>query len=615
MEKSDTGADHNESMEPLNASPIEAVENSGTIQNSKEQSLSSKDENAVPNELSHDSNAIDPSTDVPLRSLNNNLGQDPAYPTNVYAPQAQTFVYGGYENTKWEEYPPHFFHAEGMEGGSTGIYNENQSVMFHTGFGYNPHMPYGPYSPVTTPLPAPGGDGQLYSTQNFHFTGPYYQQPTPSNMPYLHTPTPKSQTELTMAFDRQDWLKSPDGSGSLTPLLSPAASPQPTSVVRSFGLIDLPFASGMPSQQQRPYYGFGSSKNSCDQEYFCGGMYLPGCNFGRSFPTWVDNGRNLTSNDKGRRRVKGNFSANNSCYDFLNEQNRGPRATKSRNASIDQSLSADSKTNNVCPGVNRELYNKPDFAIEYKDAKFFIIKSYSEDNVHKSIKYGVWASTINGNKKLDAAYRETKEKGDSCPVFLFFSFCGVAQMIGPVDFDRSVDYWQQDKWTGQFPVEWHIIKDCPNSLFRHIILENNENKPVTNSRDTQEVKLEQGLEMLSIIKKHDSDSSILDDFGFYEDREKALQERKAWLLQQRQKHQQQSFSSATPTSVTVEGGPSPGSMSDESIGQITSNFSQVVRLEKPLGEGPTPDRSNAAVAISEDLKKEINFTNGSIELL
>ncbi|KAG0499060.1 hypothetical protein HPP92_003751 [Vanilla planifolia] len=247
MEKSDTGADHNESMEPLNASPIEAVENSGTIQNSKEQSLSSKDENAVPNELSHDSNAIDPSTDVPLRSLNNNLGQDPAYPTNVYAPQAQTFVYGGYDNTKWEEYPPHFFHAEGMEGGSTGIYNENQSVMFHTGFGYNPHMPYGPYSPVTTPLPAPGGDGQLYSTQNFHFTGPYYQQPTPSNMPYLHTPTPKSQTELTMAFDRQDWLKSPDGSGSLTPLLSPAASPQPTSVVRSFGLIDLPFASGMNS--------------------------------------------------------------------------------------------------------------------------------------------------------------------------------------------------------------------------------------------------------------------------------------------------------------------------------------------------------------------------------
>lgn len=66
-------------------------------------------------------------------------------------------------------------------------------------------------------------------------------------------------------------------------------------------------------------------------------------------------------------------------------------------------------------------------------------------------------------------------------------FCGVAEMTGPVDFTKSVDYWQQDKWNGRFPVTWHIIKDIPNCQFRHIILENNENKPVTNSRDTQEV--------------------------------------------------------------------------------------------------------------------------------
>ena len=62
-----------------------------------------------------------------------------------------------------------------------------------------------------------------------------------------------------------------------------------------------------------------------------------------------------------------------------------------------------------------------DFATDYKDAKFFVIKSYSEDNVHKSIKYGVWASTPNGNKKLDAAYREAKENHGTCPIFLLFS--------------------------------------------------------------------------------------------------------------------------------------------------------------------------------------------------
>jgi hypothetical protein len=36
-------------------------------------------------------------------------------------------------------------------------------------------------------------------------------------------------------------------------------------------------------------------------------------------------------------------------------------------------------------------------------------------------------------------------------------------------------------------VKWHVIKDIPNGVLRHITLENNENKPVTNSRDTQEV--------------------------------------------------------------------------------------------------------------------------------
>lgn len=66
-------------------------------------------------------------------------------------------------------------------------------------------------------------------------------------------------------------------------------------------------------------------------------------------------------------------------------------------------------------------------------------------------------------------------------------FCGVAEMVGPVDFEKNADYWQQDRWSGQFPVKWHIIKDVPNIRFRHVLLENNDNKPVTHSRDSQEV--------------------------------------------------------------------------------------------------------------------------------
>ncbi|KAL2528279.1 uncharacterized protein Fot_20880 [Forsythia ovata] len=174
------------------------------------------------------------------------------------------------------------------------------------------------------------------------------------------------------------------------------------------------------------------------------------------------------------------------------------------------------------------------------NAKFFVIKSYSEDDVHKSIKYNVWSSTPNGNKKLNAAYEDAQRiaAGDSrgCPIFLFFSvnasgqFCGVAEMTGPVDFHKDMDFWQQDKWSGSFPVKWRIIKDVPNPNFRHIILENNENKPVTNSRDTQEIHYNKGMEMLKIFKNYISKTSLLDDFMYYENRQKILHEEKARLL-------------------------------------------------------------------------------------
>ncbi|KAI3734583.1 hypothetical protein L6452_14054 [Arctium lappa] len=29
-------------------------------------------------------------------------------------------------------------------------------------------------------------------------------------------------------------------------------------------------------------------------------------------------------------------------------------------------------------------------------------------------------------------------------------FCGVAEMVGPVDFVNDAEYWHQDRWSGQF---------------------------------------------------------------------------------------------------------------------------------------------------------------------
>lgn len=147
-------------------------------------------------------------------------------------------------------------------------------------------------------------------------------------------------------------------------------------------------------------------------------MFPQASNYGGSFPGFGLNGRSSISIEKGRRRGRANalICSCNGPLDFLNEQSRGPRATKPK-----KQPEGDSEYMKPSTGVGHELYNRPDFVTEYTNARFFIIKSYSEDNVHKSVKYGVWASTTNGNKKLDSAYREAKEKEEHCPIFLLFS--------------------------------------------------------------------------------------------------------------------------------------------------------------------------------------------------
>ncbi|XP_058974961.1 YTH domain-containing family protein isoform X2 [Musca domestica] len=170
---------------------------------------------------------------------------------------------------------------------------------------------------------------------------------------------------------------------------------------------------------------------------------------------------------------------------------------------------------------DKNNYNPVELDLENATfARFFVIKSYSEDDIHRSIKYEIWCSTDHGNKRLDDAFKERhKENGN---ILLFFSvngsghFCGMAQMMTPVDYNSTSSVWSQDKWKGKFKVKWIYVKDVPNNALRHITLENNENKPVTNSRDTQEVPHAKGIEVLQILHSYQHVTSIFDDFYHYE---------------------------------------------------------------------------------------------------
>ncbi|KAA8545466.1 hypothetical protein F0562_020250 [Nyssa sinensis] len=305
------------------------------------------------------------------------------------------------------------------------------------------------------------------------------------------------------------------------------------------------------------------------------------------------NGRVWNGNNRFKSTDK---SIRNGEFEASAELTRGPRAHNLSNTSK-SSVEEDQPG----PIVRRDQYNLEDFQTEYDNAKFYVIKSYSEDDIHKSIKYDVWSSTPNGNKKLDAAFHdaETKlsETGTKCPVFLFFSvngsgqFVGLAEMIGRVDFNKDMDFWQLDKWNGFFPVKWHIIKDIPNTRLRHIILENNDNKPVTFTRDTQEIGLKQGVEMLKIFKSYSGKTSVLDDFNFYENREKLLKAKRSNkpAYSQTEIYKNNEFSKHLKTGERI--------IEEESARSNNSSdpTSSVISLTKNLSLNSSPVKSTAVM--------------------
>ncbi|KAI8003791.1 YTH domain-containing protein ECT2 [Camellia lanceoleosa] len=366
----------------------------------------------------------------------------------LYYPTTTNYGYIciGFESpSDWDDHY-RIFGLDGQEVQYTGAQTESLPYVYYTpsyGYAQSPYNPYNPYIPGAML----GVDGSFVGTQQYYAI-PSYENPlsSPSGFPMVI----QSGPEMISSSTTEPFLDTgvftthrTDGPGHNN--LSPASATLQTA--------------------PKP-----ASNQTC-----CLAPPWPKFHYGR------------VSNDV------------NGSPDALTEQNQGPRTNKSKNhlavkAYTTRAGESDAQGNII---IYIDQYNKDDFPVDYVNAKFFVIKSYSEDVVHKGIKYNVWSSTPNGNKKLQSAYEDAQRiafgEPRGRPIFLFFfvnasgQFCGVAEMTGPVDFHKDMDFWQQDKWSGSFPVKWHIIKDVPNPNFRHIILENNENKPVTNSRDTQEM--------------------------------------------------------------------------------------------------------------------------------
>jgi YTH domain-containing family protein len=82
------------------------------------------------------------------------------------------------------------------------------------------------------------------------------------------------------------------------------------------------------------------------------------------------------------------------------------------------------------------------------------------------------------------------------------------------------------------------------------------------------VKLEQGLQMLTIFKSHEAETTIVEDFDFYEHREKALQENR---------RQQHAASTDTQKLVDIK--------AQDVVADISDAFAKAVQLKNTENSG------------------------------
>ncbi|KAK4432740.1 YTH domain-containing protein ECT2 [Sesamum alatum] len=432
---------------PLSSTGDRAVE----LHDVTEQPISPKDERIV---------SANPSPDAAISGASRNAKEQPAksetsealittYPLNSATHQEQGYYYGGYNNGSgnWDEHS-NYVNANNLHVIPPGaMYNDNSSLFFPPGYGFDSQMAYGQLPPLASPLSPIMFDGQLFSPHQMPVTPPYYPPVSPGPPP-VTSALPAPQTELLPPGTRSqenliDSATFGSGSGYYVPFgsfgggdLSGSSGvglykfpgdfgPNEQLPSRSSSLDASKFMSPLPtgnvyphptgilgSYEQNVAQGFGLTSNSSARQFGHGGSYQSATFYGYNQIRF--------STDRGGRREPDQETVN--ALGMSSERNRGPRALRPKSkTSSEQSSSSGIRDVESTSVLHVNHFNSPEFVTDYEHANFFVIKSFSEDNIHRSIKYSTWASTPLGNRKLDAAYREAKEMKGICPVFLFFS--------------------------------------------------------------------------------------------------------------------------------------------------------------------------------------------------
>ena len=163
--------------------------------------------------------------------------------------------------------------------------------------------------------------------------------------------------------------------------------------------------------------------------------------------------------------------------------------------------------------------------LKLRRAKFFILRSTCDDDIHKAIKYGMWTSTYKNNVLLNDLFKKYSRSGT--PIYLIFTvvgsgqYCGMAQMASEVELKKTFSYWWEEvKWSGVFKINWVFVKDLLYDEVEDVRLKNG-NK-VVSSKDGTELDFDTGLEMARRFKSAIYVSDIFEFFEFMDNREEKI---------------------------------------------------------------------------------------------
>ncbi|URE04217.1 YT521-B-like family domain containing protein [Musa troglodytarum] len=327
-----------------------------------------------------------------------------------YLPNGYTssFYYGGYNGlmTEWEDYP-RYANPDGAEVPPPGVYGD----MYHHGYGY---ASYGPYPSPGSPISTLGQNGQLYGSQHYHFPATYYQPPTSTSAPYTTAQTSGSNGEVSTSAAVNIPPIPADTAKAISHGTTKASSnsnngsakTKPFSLCCSFDKGALPGGHPPAGSQDPRFDGMWSPVPCSDVSIFPDGQQRPPTT--TASPMISHTGSTTSIINQNLRPLP----------HLMRMHGSRPATPGMVNKMYPNHRIYDHHADGYGRVPEKDQYKEAGFPETYSDAKFFIIKSYSEDDVHKGIKYSIWASTPHGNKKLDAAYEESKQKTSGCPGFL-----------------------------------------------------------------------------------------------------------------------------------------------------------------------------------------------------